>query len=276
MRELEAAHAIVDRPREGALHVAEQLRFRERLGNRRRVERDEVLIAARAPVVEGPRDELLARARLALDQHRARHRGDELEGREHLADRRAVADDVLEAVARRELRLQIRVLLLQPALLERRVQHTRKLADLEGLDEEVDRAALDGLHGVGHVAESRDHDRAQSRIQRERFVEDLHAVAIRQSQIDDECVVGEAPQPVERVGAAARLRHGEAVAFERVGHQLQRVEFIFDDEDGRFLIHEVPCSLLKFDRRSRYGQPTPEVNKKSMNFADCRNADSVS
>ena len=43
-------------------------------GNRRRVERDEVLIAPRAVVVNGSRDQLFAGSGLALDQHGAGHR----------------------------------------------------------------------------------------------------------------------------------------------------------------------------------------------------------
>ena len=56
---------------EGALHVAEQLALQQPRGDGRAVERHEGLVRARAPAVDGPREQLLARARLAQQQHRA-------------------------------------------------------------------------------------------------------------------------------------------------------------------------------------------------------------
>ena len=86
-------------PGERALGVAEQLGFGQRLGNGRRVERHEALVRARAVVMDRARDQLLAGAGLALDQHGAVHRRDQLQGLEHLLHRGALADDVVEPVA---------------------------------------------------------------------------------------------------------------------------------------------------------------------------------
>src|SRR3546814_56061 len=57
---------------EGALLVAEQLRLHEVFGNRRAVDVDEALLGARRLLVEHARDQSLAGARLAVDQHGAR------------------------------------------------------------------------------------------------------------------------------------------------------------------------------------------------------------
>ena len=51
--------------------------------------------------------------------------------------RAALADDALEPVALLELRAQVRVLRLQPPLLERRVEHVQQLVDLKRLADEV-------------------------------------------------------------------------------------------------------------------------------------------
>ena len=110
---------------ERALDVAEELGLGEPLGNGRRVERDELLIAPRAVVVNRPRDQLLAGAGLALDQHGAVHRRDELERREDLLHRRALPDDVVEAEAVVQLRAQLRVLLAQARLVHARRVSTR-------------------------------------------------------------------------------------------------------------------------------------------------------
>jgi hypothetical protein len=91
-----------------------------------------------------PRDQFLARAGLALDQHGAVHRSHELQALEHRLHRGALADDVVEPVPVAQLRPQLGVLLAEPRLVDRCCQHAREMGQLHGLDEEVDRAALDG------------------------------------------------------------------------------------------------------------------------------------
>ncbi len=91
---LELALAPVLRAGERALLVAEQLALEQALGQRAAVDRHDGKVPPRAGGVDRPRDELLAGAALAADQHGRvgpRHRGDQLE---HLAHRCAVADDL--------------------------------------------------------------------------------------------------------------------------------------------------------------------------------------
>ena len=59
---------------EGALLVAEQLALEQRLGQGGAVDRDERLAPPGREVVDRLGDQLLAGARFALDQHRARDR----------------------------------------------------------------------------------------------------------------------------------------------------------------------------------------------------------
>src|SRR5213078_4387904 len=101
------------RAREGAALVAEELRLQELLGQRGAVHRDERLGGPRAVRVHGPRDQLLARARLAADEDvgvRPRRLADELEDPRH---RRAPPDDVLEPERALELALEVHVLELE-------------------------------------------------------------------------------------------------------------------------------------------------------------------
>ena len=86
VRELEAPDATLGRAGERALLVAEQLALEQRLRQRPAVHGDERLVAPRTEPMDRARDELLARAALALDEHRARHRRDLLDLHEHLAD----------------------------------------------------------------------------------------------------------------------------------------------------------------------------------------------
>ena len=67
---LELADLLLGRAGERALLVAEQLAFQQRLGQGGAVEADERAVLARAGVVDGPGDQLLADAALAADQHR--------------------------------------------------------------------------------------------------------------------------------------------------------------------------------------------------------------
>ena len=101
---------------------------------------DEPLIRPRAVVVNGPGDQLLAGAGLALNQHGAVHRRDQLEALEDLLHRRALADHVVEPVAIAKLRAQFGVLLPQTRLVDGRRQHARQVGQLDRLDEEVDGA----------------------------------------------------------------------------------------------------------------------------------------
>src|SRR5262245_7622650 len=55
--------------REGALAGAEELRFEQLLGDCGAVDRDERTVAAHTGEMDGPREQLLADARLAMDQH---------------------------------------------------------------------------------------------------------------------------------------------------------------------------------------------------------------
>ena len=70
LRRLKVAHAVFIRTREGALAIAEEFSFEKRLRDGTAVHRHEGLLAARRDFMDGARDELLARARLALHQHR--------------------------------------------------------------------------------------------------------------------------------------------------------------------------------------------------------------
>ena len=70
-----------------------------------------VRLAARAQLVQGAGDELLARARLAANEHRGAGGGDGLDLLEHPAQGGALADDLPEVVLGADLLLQVGLLL---------------------------------------------------------------------------------------------------------------------------------------------------------------------
>ena len=96
--------------------VAEQLRLDQAVGQRRAAHLDERLVGARRVVVNGVRDQLLAGARLAADQHGGVGRRHLRHLLVHLAHRPAGADDAREVVALLQLLPKVRVLVDQPLL----------------------------------------------------------------------------------------------------------------------------------------------------------------
>src|SRR5690606_1537308 len=125
--QLEAADAVAMRAGERALHVPEELAFEQLARDRRAVHLDQRTVRARAAGVNRVRDELLADSRFALDQHARVRLRDGLEAREHLLERRALADDAPQVHRDLDLLAEVVALALelftQPSvLLERRAE----------------------------------------------------------------------------------------------------------------------------------------------------------
>ena len=110
---------------------------------------------ARRLRVDGARDQLLARAALAVDEDAPvgrRRDGDLLA---QLLDEAALADDLLAAL---ELLAQVAVLPLEPPVVERARGGEERLLERQGLFDEVVGAELGGLDGGLDGAVSGDHD----------------------------------------------------------------------------------------------------------------------
>ena len=152
VRLLEFSDAGGGGPGEGALLVAEQLAFEQFLWQRRTVDLHKRLALPGRPLMDGPRDQLLADAALAADEHRdvaVGHLLDDRGNRRHLRvvspeEKRAVlvVGQLLPELA--DLRDQAALL---DGALDRRVE--RDLAEalwISGLDHVVRGAEPDGLH----------------------------------------------------------------------------------------------------------------------------------
>ncbi len=86
--------------------MAEQLALEERLDDRRAVHRDEALRAAWSKLVQGARNQLLAGAGLARDEHGAHVRRKAADQPEHLLHRRAAAHHATELEPLRQVAFQ--------------------------------------------------------------------------------------------------------------------------------------------------------------------------
>jgi hypothetical protein len=111
--------------------------------------------------VEGAGDQLLAGAALAGDQHRRAGAGDAFDQREDRLHLGALADDVREGVALRQLAAQVHVLDPQLGLLERLLADHLELFDVERLRDVVEGARLHRLdrRAGGGVGGHHDHRR---------------------------------------------------------------------------------------------------------------------
>ena len=113
LRQFETADPLGDGAGEGALLVAEEFAFQQAGGNGGAVELDEGGLLARTEVVYGARQQFLAGAGFAVDQHGGiggRHGLQLLEGG---FQRAALADDLLEAVVGADLVFEVDLLLLE-------------------------------------------------------------------------------------------------------------------------------------------------------------------
>ena len=106
IRQLETPLPPIRRAGEGALLVTEDFALEQRLGNRGAVDRDERKAGARAQLMDGLRDELLAGARFAGDEHRRRGRRGLLDHLVDLAHLGAVADERAERAVLAQLAAQ--------------------------------------------------------------------------------------------------------------------------------------------------------------------------
>jgi hypothetical protein len=92
IRDFEPAAPLLRRAGEGAFFVTEELALDEVTRNRCAVDLDQRALTAVAPLVDRPRDELFAGARLALDQHGAVGGGDPIDLLQNAAQRMRIAN----------------------------------------------------------------------------------------------------------------------------------------------------------------------------------------
>src|SRR6266581_6164549 len=125
---------------EGASFVAEQFGLEQVAGNRRGVDGDEWRVAARAVPMQGARDEFLAGARVAVDQHRRMRLRETPDGAEHFLHRRCLAEDFRGHAGRFSRTVAVF------ALFEGPPHQIDRLVDVEGLGQVLEGAALKRGH----------------------------------------------------------------------------------------------------------------------------------
>ena len=138
-----------------------------------------------AVVVDGVRDQLLARPVLALDEDvrlAGRHALDQLEQVLHLL---AAADDVGELVAVLELLLELQDLALEVGALDRLLEQGQDALGVDRLLEEEERAGLDRLDRARDVALAADDDDLGLRVDVLEPAHQLDAVDVGQHHVGE-------------------------------------------------------------------------------------------
>ena len=110
---------------------------------------------------------------------------------------------------------------------------TRESCDSwKGLSQEIDRPSLDGRDGVADTSEPRHDDSRHRREKRQRLVQHIEPVRVRQAQVDDERVVRERMQALKPGRGIRRLRNREPAGLQTVGYRLPQRRFVFDEQNG--------------------------------------------
>src|SRR5439155_267164 len=235
---------------EGTAHVAEELALEWPLGQRGVVLSQEGAPRARAVIVDGAREELLAGAGLALEQHRDPRLRRALGQEERLLDGGALADDAVEAVALAQLAAEPAHLAargaerasvprgrpLQLAATERLAHHHRYGDEvLAVLDEVVARPELHRLdRHLLRTGAGDHHDRHVGPALPD-LAQALESVGVGQAVVEEDAVDLVLGEMAETVAGRAHGRDLERVAprAEPPREKPRRLGVIFDQQDAR-------------------------------------------
>jgi hypothetical protein len=158
VRLFQLAHALGVSAGERSALMTEELRLEQCLGDRATVDGHERALLAKAAPVNGPRDELLARPTLALDQHRRVRLGHALDKREDFAHGLRATQDLFEAGSLLLLLEPAFALFFQPLVIRAAKQHHLEGVHVDRLRQIVEGAEPDGAERILPVRVSREDD----------------------------------------------------------------------------------------------------------------------
>jgi hypothetical protein len=247
---LEEPLAVLGGARERSAPVPEQLALEQGLGECGRVHCAPRAARARAAVVNGAADQVLAGARLTQHENRAARRGEARDQLEHAPNGRALADD-----RRKRARLRRRDVASQagPRTREQLVGHALR-HDI--VDHVGDACAVDRFERERRAIAARDERAGDGRPRPAHSLEQLDAAADVDALVDDDQI------EAGRLEAAQRLRPGLDLGHAR---EAPRESARKDLAAGRVVAdHECPAF-----RRSRGTHPS------SRHFVSSRSAPAI-
>ena len=156
--QLEAADAPLGRAGEGAALMAENFALHQRFGNRRAIDGDEGTVGARRKLMDGARQNFLARAGFAGDQHGGGGGRDLLDDAHHVLHGLGAAHQIADAPGFAQLARQRGHLLLVAGAAQGAVQQGVQNGALERLFDVPEGAGFDGGDGALFAALAGDDD----------------------------------------------------------------------------------------------------------------------
>ncbi len=229
--ELELAELLPVRAGERAALVAEERALGQLARNRREVHRDERRVRIAGLAVDQPRQQLLAGAALAEDQHRRRQLRDLVHQIDDVARHLARADDELALGLVGDLGGQRQDLAVEVLPLAGVAHERSKLVVVEVLGDVVVGAVLHRLHGGLDLVDGRDHDDLDQAVV---FLDDpqhLEAADAGQPDVEQHEVDVFAVQDGEGRFAARDPQHAE-LALENGRQGVPHPLIVVDDEHG--------------------------------------------
>ena len=214
VRQLEAALALGDRAGERALLVPEQLTLEQRLRQRRAVDLDQRPAGEARVAVQHRRDQFLAGAGFAGDQHGRVGARDPPDRLVDLLHRRALADDQLARIALAEPGRQFQHLIAQTLVLEEALDRQQNLVQVERLGDVVVRSELHRLDRGRRAAVAGDDDHWQvNRSSRPSLTQHVEPAQPGHPDVHHDQIRPHRPlarQPGQHLFAALRLFDGVA------------------------------------------------------------------
>ncbi|MNS70176.1 hypothetical protein D3C72_1035170 [compost metagenome] len=275
VRGVEETAALGVGARERALHVAEEFRLHQRLGNRAAVHGHERVRGAGAHGVDGARRALLAAARFAADHHRRHAARQPRQRAAHLLHGRGQPRQQSGGAVGRFRGLgslgAARAALGGVTLLAaQRVQDQgAQLVERDRLGDVVERAGLERIDGIVGAAVGGDHGHRRALGRGRQLPHNLDAQPVAQPHVGQHQAVAALRQPQPRLGQRAGHHHVVTHAAQRDVQQLAQVGLVVDDEyrigNGRSGGHGVGVGLR--GRRIRPGRPGRPVRHRASRSA---------
>jgi hypothetical protein len=233
VRDLESSRLAGRGAGEGALLVAEELRFEQRIGNRGAVDRHEWSVGAGAERVQAAGEELLAGAALPLEENRGVGRRRTMQLLQDVAQRAVLADDPRRPAALGHLLLQQDVIRQHPPLRDGALDHQQEVIGIDRLRQEIHRALAHGRHRILNASVGGHDDDLQLGIELLGRAQHAEAIAVGQLEVGQHHGGAGLTQLMDRFGLVPCLEHGMALRFQRMAqHRAQRI-LIFDEENGK-------------------------------------------
>jgi hypothetical protein len=183
-----------------AARVTEELTLEQVRRHRGAVERDERTRTARARRMQRTRDELFARARLAVNQRRSLTRADAQDQIAHALHRRTVADELGRLRKLFERLLQALHFRLQAMVLHRACDADAEQLRVDRLGQEVVRADAHRPDRGFHTAAAGHDDHRDTGLRAQHALAQRQAVHLAHAQVGDDCVERLLGGEVERLG----------------------------------------------------------------------------